>query len=211
MRIRLLSPQLYYWEPCLLIALLYDDNSWLTLKRAIAASIARLAIYLILFSRGSDPNRDRDRKLLLFAVHTSPDSDNSFVPETVTIAIYWSMIEASLAIVGACLPSLRFLFKFSSAQSLVRSVRSALSLQSLEGSRGSKNSKNSKHSPKQTQLTADKYTKMQDTVSETSRTRIVGENHTLATATGGGAELQNLSRPGEIHVQKSFWREDCIV
>lgn len=56
--------------------------------------------------------------------------------------LYWSIIEASLNIVAACLPTLGPLVAGFSVESAVRSVRSAISLRSFD-SRGSSNSKHS--------------------------------------------------------------------
>ena len=56
--------------------------------------------------------------------------------------LYWSIIEASLNIVAACLPKLGPLVAGFSVESAVRSVRSAISLRSF-GSRASSNSKHS--------------------------------------------------------------------
>jgi len=50
---------------------------------------------------------------------------------------YWVVIEASLAITSACLPTIRPVFRGMSPESVIRSVRSALSLNSLR-SNGSK-------------------------------------------------------------------------
>lgn len=53
------------------------------------------------------------------------------------------MIELGLALIAACLPSLQFLCRRVSLQSLVRSVRSVVSLSSLRSrSNGSENGKN---------------------------------------------------------------------
>ena len=56
--------------------------------------------------------------------------------------LYWSIIEASLNIVAACLPTLGPLVAEVSVESAVRSVRNAISLHSLR-SRGSSDSKRS--------------------------------------------------------------------
>lgn len=50
---------------------------------------------------------------------------------TVSTILYWSMIEAGLAIIAACLPTLQFLVRKVSIDSMVNSVRSALSLRSM--------------------------------------------------------------------------------
>jgi len=59
--------------------------------------------------------------------------------------IYWSLVEASLAVVSACLPTIRPLFHGMSPESVIRSIRSRISLHSIH-SRGSKDSKGSKGS-----------------------------------------------------------------
>ena len=54
---------------------------------------------------------------------------------TITLTLYWGMIECCLGLFAACLPTIRFLFRGFSLESLVASVRSVLSLHSLH-SRG---------------------------------------------------------------------------
>jgi hypothetical protein len=46
--------------------------------------------------------------------------------------IVWSSVEPCLAVIGACLPTLRPLFSGMSPESVIGSIRSALSLQSVE-------------------------------------------------------------------------------
>ena len=53
----------------------------------------------------------------------------------ITQVLYWSMIESGLALVAACLPTLRFLFGNFSPESLIRSIRSVMSLESLRSQR----------------------------------------------------------------------------
>ncbi|CAF9908946.1 hypothetical protein IMSHALPRED_007544 [Imshaugia aleurites] len=97
------------------------------------------------------------RCVFLFAAttkaHTDPDVAYLILP-----TLYWSIIEASLNIVAACLPTLGPLVADFSVQSAVRSVRSAISLHSIR-SRGSSISKHSNGSgtakPRHTQLEAD--------------------------------------------------------
>ena len=48
-----------------------------------------------------------------------------------TVALYWSLIEAGLALVAACLPSISSLFRSMSFNAIIKSFRSALSLRSL--------------------------------------------------------------------------------
>ncbi|KAI0867734.1 hypothetical protein GGS24DRAFT_484637 [Hypoxylon argillaceum] len=52
--------------------------------------------------------------------------------------MYWSMIEAGLSLIAACLPTTQHLFRGISLASVVASVRSAISLPSLTGSGGSR-------------------------------------------------------------------------
>ncbi|KAK5637481.1 hypothetical protein RRF57_013196 [Xylaria bambusicola] len=54
--------------------------------------------------------------------------------------MYWSMIEAGLSLIAACLPTTQHLFRGISLASVVASVRSAISLSSLgtQGSSGSR-------------------------------------------------------------------------
>jgi hypothetical protein len=49
----------------------------------------------------------------------------------ITGMMSWLLLEAHLGILAACLPTIRFLFKGLSPESVINSVRSALSLRSL--------------------------------------------------------------------------------
>ncbi|MCJ1265865.1 hypothetical protein MMC22_005746 [Lobaria immixta] len=57
---------------------------------------------------------------------------------TASTILYWSMIEGGLAVVAACLPTLRVLVSKMSLSSIIRSVRSALSLGSTYTQKQSK-------------------------------------------------------------------------
>ena len=61
----------------------------------------------------------------------------------VATILYWSMIEAGLAIIASCLPTLQALFIKGSLQSMVATVRSMISVLSLRShnSHGSKESR----------------------------------------------------------------------
>lgn len=48
-----------------------------------------------------------------------------------TVSYYWSLLEAGLALIAACLPPLSYLFRGYSIRSVISSVRSTLSLHSL--------------------------------------------------------------------------------
>ncbi|KAB8215947.1 hypothetical protein BDV33DRAFT_194772 [Aspergillus novoparasiticus] len=70
----------------LAILLLPFPKIW-TLQMALSASVVRLAIYLIVFLVGYEAGYDPD--------------------QTVTTMLWWSMIEVSLGLIAACLPTLR--------------------------------------------------------------------------------------------------------
>lgn len=75
-----------------------------------------------------------------------------------TIVLVWSQVEAGIAIVAACLPTLRPLFKGNSPESLINSLRSVFSLQSLESGgsrRGSRNRERRGSDSEQLATTAD--------------------------------------------------------
>ncbi len=76
---------------------------------------------------GLNTNVDPDRLYLPLEVVDPADC----VQVTVSTILYWSMIEAGLAIIAACLPTLQFLIRKVSLDSVVSSVRSALSLHSM--------------------------------------------------------------------------------
>ncbi|KAL2044671.1 hypothetical protein N7G274_002445 [Stereocaulon virgatum] len=52
-----------------------------------------------------------------------------------SIILYWSIVEAGLSLIAACLPTLRLLVAKTSMDSIVRSFRSAISLGSVASSR----------------------------------------------------------------------------
>ena len=100
--------------------------------RTIAASVVRLVEFIhgihLSIAEILDPTCEyhtRTRDHVASALLRTLDSDYS-APTT-----YWVVIEASLAITSACLPTLRPLFHGMSPESIIRSVRSVLSLHSL--------------------------------------------------------------------------------
>ena len=52
-------------------------------------------------------------------------------PAVVSLALFWAMIQMGVALVTACLPTLRPLFDGVSPESIIQSIRSNLSLSSL--------------------------------------------------------------------------------
>ncbi|MCJ1289797.1 hypothetical protein MMC34_001330 [Xylographa carneopallida] len=89
----------------------------------VVASCLRMAI-MIIIAQGNGQNID-----------VLGTNDASL--QTATF-LYWTMLEQGLAVIVACLPTLRTLFNHASLESVVRSVRTTLSLDSLR-SRGSGN------------------------------------------------------------------------
>jgi hypothetical protein len=51
-------------------------------------------------------------------------------PVGITVSLYWSMLEAGLALIAACLPTLSYLFNKLSLSDVLNSLRSAFSLPS---------------------------------------------------------------------------------
>lgn len=96
---------------------------------SVAASIARMAIYLTVlyqgYSAGYDLDRKRGRKL---------EREQNVLTrrtETVTTMLWWSLLETALAAIAACLPSLSFLAKTEAMRKFYGRVTS------LSGSRNS--------------------------------------------------------------------------
>ncbi|CAG8956466.1 hypothetical protein HYFRA_00003851 [Hymenoscyphus fraxineus] len=77
----------------------------------IAASLMRMVVFIQATSVNYDPNADFE-----------------FI---CTAGLYWSMIEAGLGVLAACLPAQYGLFNSRGVQSIVNSVQSAISLRSL--------------------------------------------------------------------------------
>jgi hypothetical protein len=86
-------------------------------------------------SVGFDPRADEDCKLK--SLHQTPvfrflETRLIFnLIDTITGTLYWSMVEVGVGLLAACLPTLRFLFRGMSPESVVNSIRSVFSLQSL--------------------------------------------------------------------------------
>ncbi|RWA08690.1 hypothetical protein EKO27_g6426 [Xylaria grammica] len=89
---------------------------------AVGAAAARLAIFVSQVKRSLDPTLDEN--------------------QSVSTVMYWSMIEAGLSLIAACLPTTQHLFHGISLASVVASVRSAISLSSLTGTQNSGGSRN---------------------------------------------------------------------
>ncbi|PQE30284.1 plasma membrane Pth11 protein [Rutstroemia sp. NJR-2017a WRK4] len=148
----------------------------LTSDRALIASILRLGIVLKLAS-GSLATLHIDENLTLGTIY------------------YWGIIEASLALIAYCLPTLKTLVSPQGLQSAVASVRSAISLQSLQNIR-SNNSKGSKGSWNATKR-PDVYTEIEGGASNVAFNGDPGtiEMKTSATFTHGESQSEDLE-PG---------------
>ncbi|PQE29624.1 plasma membrane Pth11 protein [Rutstroemia sp. NJR-2017a BBW] len=140
---------------------------------AVIASILRLGIILKLTS-GSIATLHVDENLTLGTI------------------CYWAIIEASLALIACCLPTLKTLVSTQGLQSAVASVRSAISLQSLQNirpnnSKGSEGSRNGTKRP-------DVYTEIEGGASNVAFSGDPGtiEMKTSATFTHGESQSEDL-------------------
>ncbi|KAK8062199.1 hypothetical protein PG997_014296 [Apiospora hydei] len=84
----------------------------------LASSLARLIVSVGFVKEAADPNRD-------FILNT-------------TLYCYWGMVECSIGVFAACLPTLQIFFRRNTWQSVVSKTKSLLS----SGSRSSRNTKN---------------------------------------------------------------------
>ncbi|MCJ1356783.1 MAG: hypothetical protein MMC33_006779 [Icmadophila ericetorum] len=137
---------------------------------AFAASITRMVFVARIIEIGFNPDADED--LLI------------------TELLYWGMIECGLGLFAACLPTLRFLFKGFSIESIAASVRSALSLQSMR-------SENSRSHTRIPDASTDKSRNAaQDTESTASQTYIIrngsqeGKNYQESYAMTGSNDVE---------------------
>ena len=61
------------------------------------------------------------------------------MPEAITVQLYWCLLEAGLALIAVCLPSVHGLFKTAYVKSLISNIRTSLGLKPLELNHGSAN------------------------------------------------------------------------
>ncbi|KAI0382175.1 hypothetical protein F5Y04DRAFT_279959 [Hypomontagnella monticulosa] len=113
---------------------------------AIGAAAARLGIFVTQIKYSLDPTIDENK--------------------SVSTILYWSMIEAGLSLIAACLPTTQNLFHGRSVGSVIASVRSAIPLPSLarsqgsSSSRGSHNNRSNEPPPTQNQTAAGSFPKV---------------------------------------------------
>jgi hypothetical protein len=55
----------------------------------------------------------------------------NLIVEVLTVGLWWSMLEAGLSLIAACLPTLSFLFTHFNLQTTLRSIQSVFSLRSI--------------------------------------------------------------------------------
>ncbi|KAI4111250.1 MAG: hypothetical protein LQ339_000711 [Xanthoria mediterranea] len=88
---------------------------------SVAAGITRMVIFISIFA----PSQHNVKDPTVLGV---PSTDDLGV---VSIILFWAMIEIGVAVIAACLPTLRPLFQGFSPESIINSLRSAISLRSL--------------------------------------------------------------------------------
>lgn len=98
--------------------------------RTVAASITRMVTF-VHTGQARDAGDDDYKCQLQSMILPYKIANETCMIDFTAPTIYWTMIESSLSIVSACLPTLRPLFHGHSPESMVRSVRSAISLASL--------------------------------------------------------------------------------
>ena len=99
---------------------------------SVAASIIKVIINFEATSLGFNTNVDPHRKHFLFL---KPKSSTNHLPVTVSTILYWSLIETSLALIAACLPTFGSLVRNISLDRIVKSVSRALSLRAMRSQR----------------------------------------------------------------------------
>ena len=105
----------------------------------MAASATRMVIFIIQMTIGFDLSEDGDSEYSI--VHRPTVRDFTYKlanlshTEIIALILVWSSIENGVAIVAACLPTLRLLFKHGSVEEFLKSLRSKFSLSSLRSTR----------------------------------------------------------------------------
>ena len=94
---------------------------------SIIAAIIKVVVSFEITNAGLNSNVDPDRLFPYFLIMSSA----YYILVTVSTILYWSMIEAGLAIIAVCLPTLQFLARKASIDSMLHSLRSAFSLKSM--------------------------------------------------------------------------------
>ncbi|KAL8813417.1 MAG: hypothetical protein Q9223_000259 [Gallowayella weberi] len=91
---------------------------------SVVAAIVKVIISFEITRGGLNTNVDPNQK--------HPQDTNPPYKVTISTILYWSMIEAGIAIIAACLPTLQCLLrKTTSFNGIISSVRNAFSLHSI--------------------------------------------------------------------------------
>lgn len=123
--------------------------------------------------------------------------------------VYWTTIEASLAIVAATLPTLRPIFSHMSPESVIASIRSVLSLHSIRSTAASKTGSNGAR-----EGTKSSSSSVEGLNSDPALDGYPGTHETFVE--GPGLHLTSMSRETHEHqdgivVQKTWERSDSSV
>ncbi|EAT90901.2 hypothetical protein SNOG_01252 [Parastagonospora nodorum SN15] len=109
---------------------------------ATVASLIRMIWVTWARTVGFDVTLDQNRKLSLYMFRQGNLLTNLLLV-LITTSLFWNMLEVSLGIIAACLPTLRGLAKAKSVDSLVNSDRDKISIRSGSASKKSKDSSGS--------------------------------------------------------------------
>lgn len=116
----------------------------------IIASIIRLVIFVYLFDEVQTSFLSQDPDSNEYpSIHCDISCLHDIIVD-VSIFLYWSMLESGLAVIVACLPTLRFLLR--SYPDILQSLRSIFSLTSMNGSRSNFRSIGQDSTSSQTQI-----------------------------------------------------------
>lgn len=122
-----------YSAHCKTYLLIEIQTTLLTLVRAVGASIARLVITIqTLRAYTGDPPVDINRKYP--GSHISLFSSNN-PQESITVSLYWSILECGVALLAACLPPTSYLFTHLLIPSVSNIVRSCLPIKKVHPTR----------------------------------------------------------------------------
>lgn len=124
--------------------------------------------------------------------------------DVIAPTVYWTMLESALAIISACLPTLRPAFHGWSPESMVQSVRSKMSLQSLRS--------DSKETQDVKQSSDKRYPSFSESSGSPFRSDITASAHKTTISTNDIQMHDALNLPSMgIVVQQGWSRCDNLV
>lgn len=127
---------------------------------------------------------------------------------TISAIFYWGLIEAALALIASCLPTLSVLAKHRAVQSVINSARSAISLRSIR-SHGSNSHSSGSRGSRRAGATQRHHVGGQGT--DTSLLRGEPEAQITSDIRGEIAEPQRTLQPGTIRIKHELNTEENIV